>query len=227
MAARPAAGPLTPKADPLYKPTTMPPMIPAMRPAMSGAPLASAMPRQSGMATRNTTTDEGTSLRHELNRFFMKIRNRWMPVLHATWNAAWATSHGLIARTKRASTWGLIRHFQHRMVQHFLLELEETRRHQRFWIRNANVLLEGNGMLQHFFLDDRWRLGTTVLENGHHVLRGEHLWQNEQVRRHHQAQHAHGHGPDGASGTSLLHVGEIHGAQVSPATHDPNMFCRH
>lgn len=63
MTARPAAGPLTPRADPLAAPTTMPPTIPAMMPENKGAPDARAMPRQSGVATRNTTTAAGMSER--------------------------------------------------------------------------------------------------------------------------------------------------------------------
>ncbi len=61
ITASPAAGPLTPSADPEAAPTTMPPTMPAMMPEKSGAPDASAMPRQSGVATRNTTTLAGRS----------------------------------------------------------------------------------------------------------------------------------------------------------------------
>ena len=61
MTARPAAGPLTPSADPDAAPTTVPPTMPAMMPEKSGAPDASAIPRQSGVATRNTTTLAGRS----------------------------------------------------------------------------------------------------------------------------------------------------------------------
>ncbi len=61
MTARPAAGPATPSCDPLATPTTMPPTMPAMMPEKSGAPEARAMPRQSGVATRNTTTLAGRS----------------------------------------------------------------------------------------------------------------------------------------------------------------------
>jgi len=39
MAARPAAGPLTPILDPLNDPTTIPPTIPAINPEKSGAHL--------------------------------------------------------------------------------------------------------------------------------------------------------------------------------------------
>ena len=55
-AAKPAAGPLTLECDPLMAPTTMPPMIPASKPENRGAPDARAIPKQSGSATRNTTT---------------------------------------------------------------------------------------------------------------------------------------------------------------------------
>ena len=61
MAANPAAGPLTPMADPLKDPTTIPPIIPAIKPEKSGAPLAKAIPKQSGKATKNTTTLDGKS----------------------------------------------------------------------------------------------------------------------------------------------------------------------
>jgi hypothetical protein len=67
MAVSPAAGPLTLSEDPLKKPTTKPPTIPEMRPAMGEAPDATAMPRQSGRATRNTTKDaERSSLMYLL-----------------------------------------------------------------------------------------------------------------------------------------------------------------
>ena len=60
-AVRPAAGPLTLSEEPLSRPTTTPPTIPAMIPENNGAPEPSAMPRQSGRATRNTTTAAGAS----------------------------------------------------------------------------------------------------------------------------------------------------------------------
>ena len=48
-------------------PVTMPPTMPAMSPAMMGAPDASAMPSDSGMATRKTTSDASTSWRTDEN----------------------------------------------------------------------------------------------------------------------------------------------------------------
>ena len=68
IAARHAAGPLTPKCDPLNMVTTIPPTIPAMIPENSGAPEASAMPKQSGTATRKTTRPAGAS--------FFKLENK-------------------------------------------------------------------------------------------------------------------------------------------------------
>ena len=55
IAAKPAAGPLTPIWEPLRAPTTIPPIIPAINPENKGAPLAKAMPRHKGKATKNTT----------------------------------------------------------------------------------------------------------------------------------------------------------------------------
>ena len=55
IAANPAAGPLTPTLDPLMAPTTTPPTMPAIKPEKSGAPLANAIPRHRGSATKNTT----------------------------------------------------------------------------------------------------------------------------------------------------------------------------
>ena len=52
IAANPAAGPLTPMLDPLSEPTTIPPTIPAIKPENKGAPLARAIPRHSGNATK-------------------------------------------------------------------------------------------------------------------------------------------------------------------------------
>ena len=49
------------QGEPLRMPTTMPPTMPATRPENGGAPLARAMPRQRGTATKNTTIPAGTS----------------------------------------------------------------------------------------------------------------------------------------------------------------------
>lgn len=62
ITAKPAAGPLTPKFDPLMAPTTIPPTIPAIIPENKGAPEAKAMPKHNGVATRKTTTLAGKSL---------------------------------------------------------------------------------------------------------------------------------------------------------------------
>ena len=51
----PAAGPLTLTLDPERLPITIPPTIPAIRPDIGGAPLATAIPKQSGKATKKTT----------------------------------------------------------------------------------------------------------------------------------------------------------------------------
>jgi hypothetical protein len=61
MEVRPAAGPETLMGEPLKAPTTTPPMTPAMMPDMGGAPEPRAIPRQSGNATKKTTTDAGKS----------------------------------------------------------------------------------------------------------------------------------------------------------------------
>jgi len=61
IAANPAAGPLTPIAEPLNAPTTIPPIIPAISPENNGAPLAKAIPKQSGRATKKTTILAGIS----------------------------------------------------------------------------------------------------------------------------------------------------------------------
>ncbi len=61
IAASPAAGPLTPIFDPLIAPTRIPPTTPAITPEKSGAPLARAIPKQRGSATKNTTIDAGKS----------------------------------------------------------------------------------------------------------------------------------------------------------------------
>jgi hypothetical protein len=67
MAANPAAGPLTPISEPLKEPTTIPPTIPAIRPENNGAPLARAIPKHKGSATKNTTILDGKSLLIFLN----------------------------------------------------------------------------------------------------------------------------------------------------------------
>ena len=67
MAANPAAGPLTPMLDPLMAPTTIPPTIPAINPEKRGAPLANAIPKHKGSATKNTTILAGKSFLIVLN----------------------------------------------------------------------------------------------------------------------------------------------------------------
>jgi len=70
ITARPAAGPLTPCEDLLIAPTSIPPTIPAIRPENNGAPLANAIPRQSGKATKSTTILDGISRFNEENTEF-------------------------------------------------------------------------------------------------------------------------------------------------------------
>ena len=52
IVAKPAAGPLTPKGEPLKVPTTIPPIIPAINPEIGGAPEAIAIPKHNGRATK-------------------------------------------------------------------------------------------------------------------------------------------------------------------------------
>jgi hypothetical protein len=59
---RPTAGPLTWSGDPPSAPATMPPTTAAISPAATGAPEATAMPSDSGSATRKTTKEAGMSL---------------------------------------------------------------------------------------------------------------------------------------------------------------------
>lgn len=63
MEVSPAAGPVTLRGDLLNVPTTIPPIMPATIPENIGAPDASAIPKQSGNATKKTTTDELKSFR--------------------------------------------------------------------------------------------------------------------------------------------------------------------
>jgi hypothetical protein len=71
ITAKPAAGPLTPCEDLLIAPTSVPPIIPAIRPEKSGAPLANAIPRQSGKATNSTTILAGRSRFNEEKIVFL------------------------------------------------------------------------------------------------------------------------------------------------------------
>jgi hypothetical protein len=71
ITAKPAAGPLTPKEEPLAIPQTIPPTIPAMIPANKGAPEASAIPKHKGTATKNTTILAGKSFLMCLNRLIL------------------------------------------------------------------------------------------------------------------------------------------------------------
>jgi len=61
IAANPAAGPLTPICEPLKAPTRIPPTMPAIRPENKGAPLAKAIPKHNGRATKKTTILAGKS----------------------------------------------------------------------------------------------------------------------------------------------------------------------
>ena len=61
IAAKPAAGPLTPICEPLKEPTIIPPTIPAISPDIKGAPEANAIPKQRGKATKKTTILAGKS----------------------------------------------------------------------------------------------------------------------------------------------------------------------
>jgi hypothetical protein len=67
IAAKPAAGPLTPILDPLKEPTIIPPIIPAINPENNGAPLANAIPKHNGNATKKTTILAGKSFLIYLN----------------------------------------------------------------------------------------------------------------------------------------------------------------
>ena len=81
ITASPAAGPLTPSGDPLIDPTMIPPMIPAITPEnrndliSSGGSDASAIPKQSGTATKNTTILAGMSFDRfsKIPRFFFEL----------------------------------------------------------------------------------------------------------------------------------------------------------
>ena len=55
IAVSPAAGPETDSCEPLARETTRPPTMPVIRPDSGGAPEAIAIPRHSGIATKNTT----------------------------------------------------------------------------------------------------------------------------------------------------------------------------
>jgi hypothetical protein len=61
MAISPAAGPETLTFELLKEPTTIPAITPQIIPAKGGAPLATAMPKQSGNATKKTTIPDKRS----------------------------------------------------------------------------------------------------------------------------------------------------------------------
>ncbi len=61
IATSPAAGPETLNDESPISQTMIPPIIPATSPLMRGAPLAIAIPRQSGMATKKTAIPAGKS----------------------------------------------------------------------------------------------------------------------------------------------------------------------
>ena len=59
--ARPAVGPLIPNEEPLNGATMIPLTIPAINPENSGAPDASAIPRDNGIDIRKTAMPAGIS----------------------------------------------------------------------------------------------------------------------------------------------------------------------
>jgi hypothetical protein len=53
---------------------TIPPIIPAIRPENNGAPEARAIPKQSGNATKNTTTEAGKSDDQKFRKFIIGLK---------------------------------------------------------------------------------------------------------------------------------------------------------
>lgn len=73
IATSPAAGPETLRGDLLKRPTRIPPRIPAISPLKRGAPLAIAIPRHSGTATKKTAIPAGKSCFRHFNIFTFYI----------------------------------------------------------------------------------------------------------------------------------------------------------
>jgi hypothetical protein len=61
IAVKPAAGPVTLKAELLKKPTKIPPITPETIPENNGAPEAKAIPKHKGNATKKTTNPAARS----------------------------------------------------------------------------------------------------------------------------------------------------------------------
>ena len=77
MAVNPAAGPVTLRLEPLKKPTKIPPITPVIMPEKSGAPLANAIPKQSGNATRKTTSPASRSvLKYFVSNFMLCCKEK-------------------------------------------------------------------------------------------------------------------------------------------------------
>ena len=64
----PAAGPDTANCEPLISETTIPPITPEKIPEYNGAPEASAIPKQSGRATKKTERPAGKSYFIQISR---------------------------------------------------------------------------------------------------------------------------------------------------------------
>ena len=79
IAVKPAAGPETLIWDLLNNPTTIPPITPEIIPENKGAPLASAIPKHSGSATKKTTKPEAKSdlILEKIFVFFNIISNKF------------------------------------------------------------------------------------------------------------------------------------------------------
>lgn len=67
---KPAAGPDTLMCEPLMAPTITPPIMPESSPEKRLAPEAKAIPKQSGKATKATTSEAGKSYLRVRNGFF-------------------------------------------------------------------------------------------------------------------------------------------------------------
>jgi hypothetical protein len=57
-------------------------MIPAISPENNGAPEARAMPKQSGRATRKTTTEDGKSVDQKFLKFINAIKRKEQTKIH-------------------------------------------------------------------------------------------------------------------------------------------------
>lgn len=91
-----AAGPETLRGDLLKNQTIIPHMIPAISPLIKGAPLATAIPRHRGTATKKTAIPAGKSCFRYFNIFTFYIKNKTRLAIYSDENEIQSQKRGFL-----------------------------------------------------------------------------------------------------------------------------------